>query len=75
MQITVGQALVVGWGPRSADQECASGFFPLSTPLGVFLPVALLFACTLLVVACDVLIAPCYGRSLVTLTVKTKALE
>jgi hypothetical protein len=29
------------------------------------LPVALLFACSLLVVACVVLIAPCYGRSLV----------
>jgi hypothetical protein len=59
-------ALAVGCGPRSADQECASGLSPLSTPLGSFLPVALLFACSLLVVACDLLIAPCYGRSLVT---------
>jgi hypothetical protein len=50
----------------SAMPCCASGFFPLSTPLGVFLPVALLFACSLLAVACVVLIAPCYGRSLVT---------
>jgi hypothetical protein len=58
-------AEAVGCGSRSADQECASGFFPLSTPLGFFLPVALLFACALLVVACDLLIAPCYGRSLV----------
>jgi hypothetical protein len=36
------------------------------TLLGFFLPVALLFACSLLVVACDFLIAPGYGRSLVT---------
>jgi hypothetical protein len=37
------------------------------TPLGFFLPVALLFACSMLVVACDLLFAPCYGRTLVTL--------
>jgi hypothetical protein len=61
-----GEAVVVGWGPHSADQECASEFFPLSTLLGFFLPVALLFACSLLVVACVLLIAPFYGRSLVT---------
>jgi hypothetical protein len=59
-------AEAVGRGPRSADQECASGFFPLSTLLGSFLPEALLFACSLLVVACELLIAPCYGRSVVT---------
>jgi hypothetical protein len=29
---------------------------------------ALLFACSLLVVACDLLFAPCYGRSFVTLS-------
>jgi hypothetical protein len=63
-----GQAVVVGWGPHSADQECASGFFPLRTLLGFFLPVALLFACSLLVGACVLLIAPFYGRSLVTYT-------
>jgi hypothetical protein len=51
---------------HSADQECASGFFPLSTLLGFFLPVALLVACSLLVGACVLLIAPFYGRSLVT---------
>jgi hypothetical protein len=61
-----GNGVVVGWGPRSADQECASGFFPLSTSLGFFLPVALLLACSSLVVACALMIAPCYGRSLVT---------
>jgi hypothetical protein len=61
-----GDADAVGCGPRSADQEGASGFPPLSTPQGFFLPVALSFACSLLVVACDLVIAPCYGRSLVS---------
>jgi hypothetical protein len=41
-------------------------FYHLSTLLGFFLPVALLFACSLLVGACVLLIAPFYGRSLVT---------
>jgi hypothetical protein len=30
------------------------------------LPIALLFACSVWVIACDLLLAPCYGRSLVT---------
>jgi hypothetical protein len=59
----------VGCGPRSADQACASGFFPLSKPLGFFLPVALLFVCSLFVLTCALLIAPCYGCRLVTCTV------
>jgi hypothetical protein len=37
---------------------------------GIVPPVALLFACSLLVVACVVLIAPCYGRSLVTSSIQ-----
>jgi hypothetical protein len=37
-------------------RKCASGFFPLSTLLGFFLPVALLFACSLFVVVCALLI-------------------
>jgi hypothetical protein len=56
-------AEAVGCGPRSADQECASGFFPLSTSLGLFLPVPLLFACYLLVVACALLLVRLLGSS------------
>jgi hypothetical protein len=42
------------------------------TSLGFFLPVALLLACSSLVVACALMIAPCYGRSLVTYSFHTR---
>jgi hypothetical protein len=44
------------------------GVIDQRSPLGVSLPVALLFACSLLVITCDLMIAPCYGRSLVVNT-------